>query len=498
MEDGRWWSGCSVPLRAAQYMMRTLNVSSTTACMLIPAHAAQVRAVLDLLQRQQGLIALVPDIRSLRTLLCCDDFSEEIERHRLWFAWGQEWEVELLRIFEENPGLPTPSQFVRPVAADYSEADSLVAPAQKNFGEVNASRTARISEIIQTGESGVSKSRAGRPCYDVCVIAPSGFRVWDYAGGVLAKVLEHAEGVSIQRFDPDDPASASPLALAQVAANCGAILAANTARADLPEVAHRRTPWITWVTTPRVPNAAGRGDKDALLVADEAWRKSAIDAGWPEDKVGIANWQHGQEYLPMPPITSDSHVAIVADLSSLQPPKQIAEYSSHALLWDAIAEELLKDPFALSHLDAFLDERMRQLQITAERFDRALFIERLIVPAYQQGLAQLLVRQNIPLRCHGRGWEKIEALSECGAGAIENRQEFVDAIGASTSLIHCWPVDHAHPIDACGRPIVRAFGKTREQFLRDVKLAIQGAMALPAKSNHPLTAEAVLRFIQPH
>jgi hypothetical protein len=195
----------------------------------------------------------------------------------------------------------------------------------------------------------------------------------------------------------------------------------------------------------------------------------------------------------MPPRKNASaYLAILADASSLEPPKHVAEYSSHALLWDAIAAELLANPFTLTNVDAFLDERMRQLQIAPDNFNRLLFIERLIMPAYQQGLAQLLVRHGIPVRCHGRGWEKIEALGECAAGQISTREQFDAAIGAATALLHCWPTEYAHPVDAAGRPVLRAFGKSRDQFLRDAKAALEGALPLHNHCKDPLTAQAAL------
>src|SRR6202035_5470454 len=87
-----WVSGCSLPLRAAQAMLQQLTVTGVVACFLSPVHGAQVRAALDKLDASQAVIALMPEMRDLRIALGCFDFSDDIQRHRLWFAWGENWE----------------------------------------------------------------------------------------------------------------------------------------------------------------------------------------------------------------------------------------------------------------------------------------------------------------------------------------------------------------------------------------------------------------------
>ena len=53
------------------------------------------------------------------------------------------------QLLEENAGLPTPMQFVRPIAADQVLTDSLVGPAQRIFAEVNASRLTATRAVIE-------------------------------------------------------------------------------------------------------------------------------------------------------------------------------------------------------------------------------------------------------------------------------------------------------------------------------------------------------------
>src|SRR5262249_11797592 len=86
-----WWSGCSLPRRAAQEMLRKLAISATTACFLAPSHAQQVVVALQILKAEQALIVIVPELLELQIALHCHDFTADLARHRLWFAAGQSW-----------------------------------------------------------------------------------------------------------------------------------------------------------------------------------------------------------------------------------------------------------------------------------------------------------------------------------------------------------------------------------------------------------------------
>src|SRR2546430_1902786 len=92
---GQWWSGCSLPLRAAQTLLEKLDLSATVSCFLSPTHAAQIRVTIDRLAAGRALIAVVPKHEDLRLMLACDDFDTEIRAGRLWFVTGDQWDIEL-------------------------------------------------------------------------------------------------------------------------------------------------------------------------------------------------------------------------------------------------------------------------------------------------------------------------------------------------------------------------------------------------------------------
>src|SRR5581483_5308409 len=108
-DAGRWWTGCSVPRRAAEAMLKSLEPSGTFGCFLSPTHAGQLRAAFNRLRRDHAILAVIPDELTLRVALHCGDFSNEIKQRRLVFACGRAWDRDLAAIFRDRPGLPVPS-----------------------------------------------------------------------------------------------------------------------------------------------------------------------------------------------------------------------------------------------------------------------------------------------------------------------------------------------------------------------------------------------------
>src|SRR3954471_5526676 len=60
IEDGKWWGGCSVPGRAAEELLRTLDITNAVACFLNPSHPAQLALALGRIRPEQAVIALLP------------------------------------------------------------------------------------------------------------------------------------------------------------------------------------------------------------------------------------------------------------------------------------------------------------------------------------------------------------------------------------------------------------------------------------------------------
>lgn len=483
----RWYTECSVPLLAARAMLKTLDPAGGVACFLDPAHAAQVRVALDHLPPSQALICLVPDMRALSIMLRCDDFASEIVADRLWFVCGENWANEFSALMRDVPGLPSPSRFIRMPNADPAVIDGLIAGAQRVFAEQNASRTATIADLRSrwTSRSIANESRT------VCVIARSLFRLWDDAGHALLSALNanaRDAGVTCRHFDPDSPANASPLALAMAAAECDAIVAADIARADAATVAHIEMPWITWVTNGQIPAFATAGPNDRLFVTDARWRDAATTAGWPAKRVGVASWP----IAPASPSTGEPTLALIADIFDLDVPESLKEYSSHLLLWEKLRAIVARDALDLPEdVEAWVREHARAEAVAIETVDVSLFVNRLIIPAYQQALADTLIKAGLPLRIYGTGWSELPAFRAHAAGSISSREQLHQAANGARAIIQAWPSGAAHPVDALGRPVVRRTGRRRETFVREAALALKGALGTPLTLTSPLSATSI-------
>ena len=486
-QDDRWWNGCSLPLRAARLMFAKMEVTGGVACFLNPQHAAQIRVALNRLEASKAIIVLLPDQSWLRIALGCDDFSNEIASHRLWFAAGADWEAQLGQLLELNHGLATPMQFIRPIVADSSIHDGLVAPAQAIFNAENTRRTQQIS-VLRECKPDRNFNRVG-------VLAPSHFRLWDDAGAALAAAMSSsAEGdISISLLDSDDPLRASTLALAELGAECDAIVAANIGRSDLPPVLGETTPWITWVTNGRIPAAPARDTADALLLADPAMRQAALDAGWSSDRIGTASWPSLSIKNEIKvPVTFISHLLMLCDTRPLDPPEKLREYSSHSLLWEAISDEIRRDPFVVSDVRQYLDDRRRGMQIDDGNFNASLFINHLILPAYAQSICRILLEAGLTVKCWGRGWNELEEFRAYAGGLVASRQQMLELIEQSTTLLHPWP-SGVHPIDSAPRPVLRAQGG-REKFVSSARVALAGKYPYSPSVAGSLSLAQVLRI----
>lgn len=483
-ESDQWWSGCSLPARVADKILSRLEVRGAVGCFLMPPHAAHIRKALEMLRPEQALVAIVPEMRDLSMTLHCEDFSAEFAAHRLWFAGGAAWEVGLKRVFDDHPGLATPTSFVRTPDADSDAVDAMVATAQQVIGEITACRAAAIQELRQT-------ARSKRPM-TLCVLAPSRFRLWNDIGDMMLGIFSGADEIPIRHFDADDPLNSSPLALAEAIRDCGALFTANTARGDLPCLLPEAAPWITWLTTARIPAASLATPEDRLIVVEPALRQAAIRAGWQAARVHVGGWPD----RAVQTVVTGAVIALIADTCSLDTPKDLIEYSSHSVLWEAIREELLRQPFALKDVNAYLKERMERLGVGEEAFARSRFIDKLIMPAYQQGVARALIGQGLPLRLYGAGWEALPESKPFAAGAVHSREHFNRALSESSALIHAWPAGLPHPIESSGLPLIRTWGRDLQTVVRE---ALSMPHSTPSKSNRgsaPLSADFLQQILK--
>jgi hypothetical protein len=186
-------------------------------------------------------------------------------------------------------------------------------------------------------------------------------------------------------------------------------------------------------------------------------------------------------------------LGLVADTFALDVPARIKQFSSHALLWEMIAEELTADPLTVGiDPDEYLRRRMAKLDVREEGIDRRAFLERLILPAYHRGLAGLARRSGLPLALLGRGWSEIPELAPHAVGPICSMEALAMALGDCGALIHPSPRPMAHPVEAMGLCVVQPAGSTVERFVQSARRALGGGCkAGGAKS--PILSRAIVQ-----
>jgi hypothetical protein len=522
IRDGdKWWTGCSVPRRAAARALRTLDAGGALACFPAPQHPAYIAEALAILRPNQAVLAILPEKDAMPRFLACEDFSAAITANRLWFIFGEDWPRQVEEFMLANPGMPIPQNFIRAPATGAARFDPMVDPAQQAFSRVTATRAAELESILAMPRTSDARNPRqsrellisdARPDGGLCIVAGSHFRLWDDAGLVLAETLDcrgedllsarvedpspqpsrrpgdsstrlpgEGENPAIVRVDIDDPLRAGPLAVAEAAATCDALIAADLGRADLPGIVRDELVWISWITRPRCLAAAGAGPRDRLLLADAALEPLARAAGWPSDRIAVAAWP-----LPNLPASEGVHpgITLIADIGPTGaddaghaggPPKVLDEFSSHRLLWEAIADELSKNPFAAGDdARAYLARWANRAGVNAADLPEAMFVEKLVLPASHAGLARILAADDIPLRLAGAGWNDLPDLARFAVGPINTRAQLLRLVASSAALLDGWPGRVGHPVRRMGRPILNAISCGPAAFVRQARALLGG------------------------
>jgi hypothetical protein len=133
--------------------------------------------------------------------------------------------------------------------------------------------------------------------------------------------------------------------------------------------------------------------------------------------------------------------------------------------------------------------------VAEETVNVRLFVDRLIVPAHQQGVAGLFVGAGVDVKLYGRGWEDLAAFVDRHAGTVPDRGGLDAAVDACAALAHVWPAGGAHPIDAAGRPVLRRASKGKEAWLAEAKRLARGDVRGAPVCGPALTAEVLRRAI---
>jgi hypothetical protein len=358
------------------------------------------------------------------------------------------------------------------------------------FSECTARRTAEIADL----RSGWHRRAAGPAVPRICVVTRSAFRLWDDAGETLYRVLSGSTEARWQRFDPDQPAACSPLALARAAVGSDAITAADIGRADLPAgLTPQELPWLTWSSAGHIPSFSGAGPHDQLLLGDPRWHADALAAGWPAERLAIGGWP---KRATTDPTAARRSLAIIADTCLTEPPEAVTEYSSHTLLWEKIQHLIARDPFCVpDDPTAWTRSLAGDAGIDSSTLNVPLFVTRLILPAHAQALAGVLIAAGLPVHLYGDGWDQFPQFAAHARGTVTSREALHAAADAAVALVNVWPTATSHAIDSLGRPVLRRSGHRREAFLRDARALLDtvSPRVSPTSCAPALSAEILLR-----
>ena len=464
---GQWMAGCSIPKLASLSMLKNLHLPGPVGCYLSPTHAGQITAALEILTGQQGIVVIQPNAEDLAFMLCCCDFSEQIMGSRLFFVTGANWASMLIDLFNRCFGLSTPSQFIRTSFTDDEIVEALIPVAEAAFREINDARATKINQLKSTYRPSDARKK-------VLVVGSTHFRLWEDEGYILTQSL-CADSATAIAVNPDNPADSSGYNLAVAGANCQAMVIANRFRHELPEVIADDLPVFSWITQGRIGPFDPRFKRDALIVADEKWVTTAKSLLWPDDRIRIATWPDAQA-AGMEIATSFQHVpslGFIANTYILETPRSRLELSSHHVLWELIRHDISIDPFSIgSNINEFINRRTKKLGISDEGLDRTLFINQLIVPAWQQGIIRILINAGIPVKLFGSNWNQIDGMAQCWQGSVQSRDEFKAAKQAVSILINPSMIKSDHPVLHQNMPVIDAYANNAHQWINRARTAL--------------------------
>lgn len=477
---GDWVAGCSVPLLAGRALLRSLSTGPGGQCLLAPAHAGLVVATRERLGPDPVLFMLQPDADLCRLLLSATDWSADLAGGRLWVVAGDDWAAELRRVFDAHPGLAIPARFVQTRLTPEPVAAGLIAATQRVVAELTPARSAELRRFTP------GPPVPGR----TLVIAGSRFRLGSPGLDAVRQVVGSVAGCEAVPYDTDDPLSASPLALARAADRTDAVVAVDLGRGDSAPVLPLTTPWVTWLTRATVPPHAAAGPNDRLVLAVPAWADLARRTGWPADRVQVGVFP--QAAVPPPAVRS---IGLIGDTVPVDPPQAVLDFSSHRLLWEAIAAEIDADPTGVTDAARYVRDRAVQGGLSADEVDVPLFVDRLVLPAYAQSLARHLIRAGLPVSLWGGGWTGLSGFGD-RARAVRDDADLRTAIARTTLLLRHTPGTDPHGIEVAGRPQLAVGRRGLAEWLRTAAALLQRPPAPPAAEAGPTLESALSAFRQ--
>jgi hypothetical protein len=460
--DGRWFNDLSVPKRSAEKMMKSFGVVGTSAVLLGPTHACQVRRVLDLMPTTHALIAVIPGELAAGVIAACEDFSADIVAGRLWIAAGPDWSEELKAILETNVGLMPPQTMIRVPGLNAAVVEHLSRPCD-GLLSLHGKNHKQLIALLH------AKPRSPRrPAQKVCVVATK-FELWNDGGQLLG---EAARGSTLERVmvDASSPTQASDLKLVRSLEGCDAIVTANVGRSDRPGIVPDDVAWITWATGAAVPAQVISAKDDRLVIADESLRPLAKAAGWTDEFISVASesWPDRFDHVSK----EKKKPAILLDLKPATLPASIEAMSSLKVVCELAERELIQKPLAArGSIDSFLLACADHVGVPRDGFPLDVFKQHLVLPTLAREVAIELDRLGVDFSIFGSGWDAVPTLAARCRGAITTPAQFAECLTSTSAIIDVWPDVPTHAARRVGLPLVAVWGRNALTAMSDLRNA---------------------------
>ena len=107
-----------------------------------------------------------------------------------------------------------------------------------------------------------------------------------------------------------------------------------------------------------------------------------------------------------------------------------------------------------------------------------------------------MIQSKLPIRIFGEGWKQIPAFASLAAGLITSREELKHAVSSAAAVIHLWPANHAHPIDAAGPPVIRLASGGITAMIADARLALTSRLKPTLSQADSIDVAAITRTLR--
>ena len=166
-------------------------------------------------------------------------------------------------------------------------------------------------------------------------------------------------------------------------------------------------------------------------------------------------------------------VLLVADTREITAPAVVEDYSSHKLVWQSIHRQLAARPLSFNgDMPALLAEHAKPLGIDPASLPTPLFVDALITPAYEQGIARLLIAAGVAIDVAGRGWNDLQEFAHRKPPTIQSFESFERLIANYQTVVLPQALSAPHEADALPRNVVRTLGLSKSQLLSNLRKSI--------------------------